>query len=125
MDEETKPPKSCDGTPICEVHFVRMLCQSTSALSGKQYYKCRVDGCHERATRARPRYRIPPEPHWCDQCAKSGNAVACVVDRYEALTVELACPECGSPKSVDRPDIENQRRRLQREKLWGIDSKRG
>ena len=122
-DREEVPvsPKTIEDDrhiPYCQVHFVRMA--SYTSTTNKTFYRCRVEGCREKSQRARRKYRIPSKPQCCPRCSddEAGVEVACVVDCFYRFKVHFVCPNhCGFNIDIERPDIERQIRKYDREQL--------
>jgi hypothetical protein len=95
-DAPATPAKDVDGIPYCPKHHCRMeMASGGKKGSPTSYYRCKVDGCDEKAKRIktdRPGV-VPAQPQECPRC----NGVICERDPASSngAKVVLKCPCCG------------------------------
>lgn len=102
---ELAAEKPKDNTrPYCPKHNCLMIANRSD--KSATFYRCRVDGCDAMEVRMRPEHPAPTEPLMCPLCDRSGDQIACEVDRVRSsgkITLLMQCPSCKWEVEVPRP----------------------
>lgn len=122
FDDDDEKPMAAEpfvdgkGMPYCKFHFTRM--KSVKSYDTSTKYMCRVPGCKEQKYVGRTKHRVPDEPQECPNCSTETEKVSCVVKEIRRFKVAFRCPNrCGFRLQIDRPDIELQIKKYEREQL--------